>query len=260
MKKLYIVFTFFIGTILISAQDKRTYITGKTVVNEHSILDVHIINKNTKIGTITNENGVFEIPVKLGDSLFLSHLNLQNKLILITEKILLDKNFTIHLDEKTVVLNEMVLEKQRSIFYQDPEITTYKGPKITAKTLNLPYANTTVKKDESIIKFRSGGVLSLDNLINSLNGNNRREKLLKKISQEDIDLKKIRKLFTDDFFITDLKIKKEYINQFLNDCIDKNIIYIFKNNNNIELTKFLIKESKLFPFRVLSEDVLLTKQ
>ncbi|KGL64023.1 hypothetical protein [Polaribacter sp. Hel1_85] len=258
MKNAFVLVTFLCCFLSLKAQEKRFYITGKTVVNGNSILDVHIINKNTKIGTITNDNGVFEIPVKLGDSLFLSHLNLQDKLILITEKILLDKNFTIHLDEKTVVLNEMVLEKQRSIFYQDPEITTYKGPKVTAKTLNLPYANTTVEKDESVIKFRSGGVVSLDNLINSLNGNNKREKQLKKMSAEDVQLEKIRKHFTDDFFITDLKIKKEYINQFLNDCIDKNIINIYKRDDKITLTKLLMDESKLYPKKIVDEDLYLS--
>mgnify|MGYP007046324803 CR=1 FL=1 len=31
------------------------------------IADVHIINKNTNIGTITNHNGVFEIPLKINE-------------------------------------------------------------------------------------------------------------------------------------------------------------------------------------------------
>ena len=258
MKKLLVLLAFLISFFSLKAQGKRTFKTGRTVLDSIGMIDVHIINKNTKAGTITNYNGVFEIPVKVGDSLFISHLNLQDKLIIITEKTLSDKYILINLIEDTVALNGFVLEKQRSVFYQDPEITTYKGPTVNAKKLNLPYARTSVKKDKSVIKFRSGASISLNNLINSLNGNNKREKQLKKMSAEDLQLEKIRKRFTDDFFITDLKIKKEYINQFLNDCIDKNIIRIFKSDNVLKLTKLLIKESKLYPKKIVDEDLFLS--
>lgn len=258
MKKLLVLLAFFISYTSLNAQEKRTFKTGKAVLDSIGIVDVHIINQNTRVGTITNDNGLFEIPIKVGDSLFLSHLNLQDKLIIVTEKILATKNFIINLNEDTVALNGFVLEKQRSIFYQDPEIITYNGPIVNAKKLNLPYANTTVEKDKSVIKFRAGGVVSLDNLINSLNGNKKREKQLKKMSAEDVQLDKIRKKFTDDFFVTDLKIKKEYINQFLNDCIDKNIIRIFKSDNVLKLTKLLIEESKLYPKKIIDEDLFLS--
>ncbi|MEE9408563.1 MAG: hypothetical protein V3V28_10875 [Polaribacter sp.] len=245
---------------IVNAQEKRTILKGKTILNSLSISDVHVLNTNTNIGTITNDNGFFEIPVKLGDSILVSHVNLQEKFILITNKILSDINFTISLNEKTYTLNEFTLEKPRSIFYQDKDITTYQGPVVNATTLNLPYVNTQPKKDNSIIKFKSGGVISLDNLINSINGNKRREKLLKKLVAEDDDLLKIRKKYTDDFFITDLKIKKEYINQFLNYCIDKNIINIFKSDNSIKLTTLLIREGKIYPHKILNEDLFLTKK
>ena len=258
MKKLLFLFIFFIVFSSLNAQEKRTFITGKAVLDSIGIPDVHIINKNTTVGTITNDNGVFEVSIKIGDSLLLSHLNLQDKLIIITEKILATKNIIISLNEDTVALNGFVLEKKRSIFYQDPEIILYNGPIVNAKKLNLPYANTTVEKEVSVIKIRAGGIIDLDNLINSFNGNNKREKKLKKMSAEDIQLEKIRKNFTDDFFITYLKIKREYINQFLNDCIDKNIIRIFKSDKVLELTKLLIKESKLYPNRIIDEDLFLS--
>lgn len=244
----------------ISAQEKRTMLKGKAIIDSLTVADVHILNTKTNIGTITNDNGSFEIPVKLGDSLLLSHINLQEKFIIITDKILSEVNFTVSLNEKTYTLNEFTLEKPRSIFYQDKEITTYKGPLINAKSLRLPYANTKPKKDNSVIKFKSGGVVSLDNLINTINGNKRREKLLKKLVADDEDLLKIRKKYTDDFFITDLKIKKEYINQFLNYCVDKNIINILKSDNGINLTKLLIREGKSYPHKILNDDLFLTKK
>ena len=155
MKVLLILLALFISFGTLNAQEKRTSITGKTVLESTSVVDVHIINKNTKIGAITNDNGIFEIPVKLGDSLFISHINLEDKLILITDKVLKNKNLTINLNEKTITLKGFTFKKPRSIFYVDKEITEYKGPVVNAKTLNLPYANTAAKKDKSIFKISS---------------------------------------------------------------------------------------------------------
>ena len=260
MKKLTLSFLIILNALNFIAQEKRTSIIGKTIIDSLPMQDVHVINKSTKIGTISNNDGLFEIPVKIGDSLLFSHINIKDKIFIVTKNILSKKILQIHLKENTFVLNEIVLGKQRSIFYQDPEITEYRGPKVNAKTLKLPFANTKPKKDFAVIKFRSGGLISLDNLINSVNGTNRRRKLLQKLSKEDYEIEKIRKFYSDDFFITDLKIKKEYINQFLNDCIDKNIISIFKNDNKIKLTNLLINESRLFPQKVLKSDTLLSKK
>ena len=260
MKKSLIVFTllFLIGTL--NGQEKRILLKGKTVLDSLVIGDVHIINKNTNIGTITNDKGFFEIPTKVGDSIYFSHINLERKLIIVSENIVLKTNFSVYLDEKTYTLNEIILEKPRSIFYQDKDIGEYNGPEINARTLNLPYANTTAKKEASILKIESGAVVSLDNLLNSLNGSKRSAKLLQKMTKEDAELSKIRKQFTDDFFITDLKIKREYINTFLNYCVDKNIINIFKANNSLKLTTLLLKESKTFPHKMLNENLFLSKK
>jgi len=265
MKKLLALLSIFSCLLSIDAQEKRTFIKGKILLDNFAVLDsvsnydIHVINKNTSIGTITNDDGSFEIPIKLGDELYFSHINLQHKTIKITDKILADKNFTINLKEKTETLNEIVLEKQRSIFYKDPDIIEYQGPKVTEKTLHLPFANTVAKEDKAIFKFQSGGIVSLDNLLNSLNGTKKLQKQLLKISKEDKELLKIRKYFTDDFFITDLEIKKEYINQFLNNCVDKNIISIFKSDKKLQLIKLLIDESKLYPHKKREEELHLTE-
>ena len=72
------------------------------------------------------------------------------------------------------------------------------------------------------------------------------EKIVEKLAKKDRELQKIRNYFTDAFFTTDLKILKEHINPFLNFCLKKNIITIFKRGETIKITKILIQESKLF--------------
>lgn len=244
MRKLSLLYFLFF-CIICGAQDNKKLITGKIFFNKEVISDVHIINKKTNQGSSSNDLGLFEIPVTLGDTLMFSHVNVKRKEILITEEILIDELIEIQLQGKTYQLNEITLEKPKSIFYIDPEILP--PPKVNAHTLNLPYANTIAKKDYSVLKFRSGGVISIDNLFNALNGNNKRRKELQKITLEDKVLYKIRKHFTDDFFITDLNIKSENINPFLNFCFKKNIINYYKKNEHIKLTRILMHESKIFP-------------
>jgi hypothetical protein len=238
-------FYFLFFCALSYSQEKRKTITGKVFFNEDAISDVHIINKNSNQGTNTNDFGLFEIPIFVGDTLEFTHINLKKEAFFITKEILAQEILKIDLQEKTYELEEITLEKPRSIFYVDPEIMP--PPTVNAKTLNLPYANTIAKKDYGVVKFRSGGVVSLDNLINALNGNNRRRKLLKKITYEDNILAEIREHFTDDFFITDLNIKPENINPFLNYCFKKNIINHFNKKENIKLTRVLMRESRSFP-------------
>jgi hypothetical protein len=238
-------------------QEKRTILAGKVMFNNNPIADVHIINKNTNTGTISNGKGLFEIPVRAGDSIYFSHLNLEERRIIISQTNSSKDTFTIQLTEKTYALDEIRLEKSRSILYI--ESIPNNTPIVNATTLRLPYANSIPKKDNSVFKVRSGGLISIDNLINSLNGNNRRKKLLNKLAKEDAELSQIRKYFTDDFFVSDLKIKKEYINQFLNYCVNKGGISTFKRKNKIELTKLLLEESKEFPHKIENENLFFSK-
>ncbi|WP_298777924.1 hypothetical protein [uncultured Polaribacter sp.] len=258
MKKQLIFFLLF--TILSYSQEKRKIINGKVKSEIGFISDIHILNLNTKVGTITNDSGWFEIPVVKGDSLQFSHINYKENTIIITKKIISKNIIEVELEDKTYHLEEITYQKPKTIFETYNEVKRYEGPKVNAKKLSLPYANTKIKKDEAIFKFRSGGVVSLDNLLNSLNGNKKRNKHLVKLINEDALLSKIRKQFTDDFFITDLKIKKENINTFLNYCKCKNIIYLFKKEENIKLTKVLIAESKGFSQKPESYNLFITKK
>lgn len=234
-------------------QEKRKLINGQIFFDKTVISDVHIININTNQGTISNDDGWFEIPVSIGDSLQFTHVNLKEKQLQITQETYTNRVIEIHLEEKTYSLNEITLEKPKSIFYVDPEMMP--PTVVNAKTLRLPYANTSVKKDHSIASFKSRGVVSLDNLINSLNGNNRRRKEFIKVSNEDALLTKIRTYFTDDFFITDLQIKEEFINPFLNYCVAQNIISYFNKKDHLKVTTILMEESKTFPQKINSDSI-----
>jgi len=190
--------------------------------------------------------------------LIVSHINLQKKEIIITQEIFKSKSIIIHLEEKVNELNEITFERSTGFFYVDKQYL--KPPTVNAKTLYLPYANTGAKKDESIVSLQSGAAINLENLIGAVNGSNRRKKILKKLTYEDKMLEKIRKHYIDDFFITDLNIKQDDINVFLNYSFKKNVINIFKKDDKIKVTAILMRESKIFPQKNKTEITLRQKK
>lgn len=82
------------------------------------------MNKNTQIGTISNDDGLFKIPIKENDSLFISHINYKEIFIIVTNKYTSSLNLKIILDEKIEILNEITIGNQKSIFYVDKDILT----------------------------------------------------------------------------------------------------------------------------------------
>lgn len=251
-----IVFFCFIFISIISQNRKN--IDGNIVIDKIALSDVHIINKSTNIGTVSNDKGFFEITVKLNDSLFISHLNYNEVFIVITDRHISSQKINIELEERVETLNGITLGNKKSIFHIDKDILIY-NPKVTAKSLNLPYAESKKEENKSVIRIRSGAVVSLDNLINVLNGNKKRAQIIKQLSTEDKELNKIRAHFTDDFFVTNLKIKKDFINQFLEFCKNEEIINDFKSKNQIDFMAIIIRHSKKFLYKVESDDLYLSK-
>ena len=247
MKYLLLLILLFLFSNKLISQEERLFINGKVQLNSLAISDAHIINLNTKIGTVSDPLGFFNIPVNVGDSLNISHLNLKEVNIIITKAHLKSLTLSIVFKEKVTSLAAFTLERPIGIFEEEKEVFTYNGPIINAKTLNLPYASTTAKPDNKVFKIQSGFVVGLDNLLNLLNGSVKNAKGLRILSSEDKQLVKIRKYFTDDFFITDLQIQQNNINSFLNFCVQKNIISLFQKKDYLNITKILLKESNQFP-------------
>jgi len=247
MRYFTVLLCLFLFSKSIRSQEQRKLIKGEVTLNRLPIYDVHIINLNTKTGTVSNTSGVFKMSVKLGDHLLLSHLNSKELNIVVTQEHLKSLTLRVALKEQVTILEAFTLERPRGIFEEDKDILTYAGPTVSAQTLKLPHSNTKVNIADPVFKIQSGAVVGLDNLVSMLDGSKKRAEALSKLSKEDTQLRKIRKYFTDDFFITNLQIQQSNINLFLNFCVQKNIVQMFQKKDNLSLTKILLKASNLFP-------------
>jgi len=85
-KKIIYVFII-IFSIKLCAQDKRINILGKVKNDSLLVENVHIINKNSHKGTVSNQFGEFQIPVKVNDTLIFSAIQFGYKELVISVQV-----------------------------------------------------------------------------------------------------------------------------------------------------------------------------
>jgi len=70
------------------SQEKYALISGKIISTNNAVGNVHIVNLNSKLGTVSNDSGEFEMMVSLNDILLFSSIEYERKEIKITENYL----------------------------------------------------------------------------------------------------------------------------------------------------------------------------
>jgi len=75
----------------------------------------HIFNLNSVFGTITNENGDFEIAIAVSDTIYVSYLGYQSIKLKITNDLLKGNELVIELYEKAEEISEVVVKSHKLI-------------------------------------------------------------------------------------------------------------------------------------------------
>ena len=245
MKQLYI-FISFILSIQLYAQKERQIVNGIVSSDSLTIENVHIINKSSNRGTISNKFGEFKIHVKENDTLFFSNIQFENKTVITNKNHLKNNLISIQLFQRTNKLKEVVVMQ----------------PNNMAKSLGLPNAdkiplnklerNLNYYSQESVavvilatLLGQQGGINDIYNIIS---GNRKRDRKLKKLIDEDKKLEFnqeyiqiIRNHFKEDFFIYTLKIPKENIDDFLHFCLPKGTVFLFEKQRYLEVVDIFIQ-------------------
>ena len=244
----------FLAIIFISlktyGQSERTIIYGFVVSDSISKENIHVINKNSQKGTITNKNGEFKIPVKKNDTLIFSAIQFEYKEHIITQMELNSKSLVIKLNTKMTTLNEIIVKNHNlsGFLKNDLDHTKLKN-QVDEFSLNLPNSGKAPVTEVDFINrkinyYSKGG--SVNKLYGWVSGETKMLKKLRSLEKESVILSKIREMITDKYLIETLKIKKEDIPAFLEYSTTKEIITLFKQGKKDEVIDSLIKESKTF--------------
>ena len=80
---IYIIIFLIIGHLSFSQSDDRTWIRGKVLYKNNSVIAANVVNNTSQQATITDDEGEFEIKVKMNDRLVFSSVQYQIRSIVI---------------------------------------------------------------------------------------------------------------------------------------------------------------------------------
>ncbi len=254
MKKIYFFFLI-ICTLNLAAQEDRQRITGKTTSDSISVENVHIINVTTRSGTISNENGIFQLFVKENDTILFSDIQFTTKKIIIQPTNLLNNFIQVKLEPYTNQLDEVIVD--RSKITGGVNASTLNLPNAGKEPLNKLERNLNHYSQASVpivilatLLGQSGGI---DDIYNIISGNRKRDQKLNQLLKEDEqnarnqeEVALIREHFTEAFFIDTLQIPEDKITLFISSCIPKNIIPLFHQKRFLDIIDIFLSESSSF--------------
>lgn len=231
------------------SQERYVLISGKIISPNNSVGNVHIVNLNTKLGTVSNDNGEFEMMVSLNDIVLFSSIEYERKEVSITGNFLKYKKIVVELIPSVNELKEVFIEGLTGNLNYDIK----KVPNDTVKKHSfflkpgdlkkaLPPDLHGSKKAPYVGFFPPiPGSVSIPDA-----GYEAEQRLKREISRKKQFPIKIRKQFGLAYFTVKLHIPEEKIDHFLAYCEDRNIIAAFYKNNLLEVIQILREESTAY--------------
>lgn len=109
MKKITLLFVLAIGLLGYSQDFNRIEVSGKIIVESDDISGITIFNATSNKGTITDEDGMFALAVRLNDRIEVSALQFQNISFRVNEDIMESRSMKIFLIDDINQLDPVVL-------------------------------------------------------------------------------------------------------------------------------------------------------
>ena len=202
------------------------------------MISANVVNNTTQEATITNEDGEFEIKVKLNDRLIFSSVQYQIRSLVINKEILQKSRIVIDVNEKVRELDEVVVGPENTEKFLDLKEEEF-------KKIDYSFDKSTKIENQILKAGRFNNGLNFISLYKAIAKSNSKEVKPTSFSYKPSNL--IREVYDDNFFITNLGIPKENISEFLLFCDEKfPSKFLLKKSNEFQLIDFLVKQSDKF--------------
>lgn len=199
-------------------------IRGKITADSVAIDRINIVNVTTENATVSDANGFFAIPVKVGDILVFTAVNLETLRKKINKQDFLQEVLKVVMIPKSIILKEVIVNESA----------------ISAESLGIiPYGQKKYTPAErKLYTATSGG--GIDGLLNTISG---RKAMIKKeiiVEKKEQSLARLGILFEDKYYTENLKIPSEYIKGFQYFCVEDVSFAAALGTKNKALVQFLI--------------------
>lgn len=221
-------------------QDYRTWLRGKVLYQDSSVVAANILNTNSEQATITDDNGEFAIEVKLGDELIISSVQYEIRVLIITKEILQRNRLVVDVNEKIQVLDEVVVSPTRPEKFLDLQEEEFKKFDYTSDK-STRVENEILRKNQLYEGVDFVNIFKL--MYKALRKKNSDGQIGSSYAPSDV----IRQIYPDAFFSEELHIPQGQIGLFL-EFIDDRLEAkdLLKKENEFQLMDFLIKQSEKF--------------
>ena len=218
--KIFYTFFFIIFSQLILGQEKVIGVIENDA-DSKPISNVHVINLNSVIGTISNNDGVFEINASVNDTLFFSYLGFKSIKVRVTNDLIKFKNSIIKLTELAYALEEIIVTPYKLTGYL--EIDAKNVPISKSYRYNIPGLPSkgyeAGSRNPGALSKVFGAIFNPVDFLYNLFG--KKPKQLKKLQLMKDDFR-IRELLSSKFdretLVELLQIEKFDIDEILRNC------------------------------------------
>ena len=221
----FLTLSFCLICTFIYSQDSKNRVTGKveSESSKTSLQNVHVLNLSKVVGTITDEEGVFEINASVNDTLYFSYIGYKPLKIIVTNDLIKyeDNDLTFNLTELALALEEVVITPYRLTGYLEIDVKNApinSSPRYRIIGLpNLGYEGG--RRTRSGISKVLGAIFNPADFLNSLFKRNPKKMAKLRLIREDEEIKRLLSTkFDREVLVQLLGIPKIDINEILRNC------------------------------------------
>ena len=221
----FLTLSFCLICTFIYSQDSKNRVTGKveSESSKTSLQNVHVLNLSKVVGTITDEEGVFEINASVNDTLYFSYIGYKPLKIIVTNDLMKyeDNDLTFNLTELALALEEVIITPYRLTGYLEIDVKNApinSSPRYRIIGLpNLGYEGG--RRTRSGISRVLGAIFNPADFLNSLFKRNPKKMAKLRLIREDEEIKSLLSTkFDREVLVQLLGIPKIDINEILRNC------------------------------------------
>ena len=222
MRHLLLIILLFVLPQQLVAQQKEL-VRGKIVdaSDDKPMENVNIVNLNQVFGTATNQEGAFEIPAKVNDTLHLSFLGYKSIKVRVTNDwVNFGNQTTIKLTELAFALEEVVINKLKLTGYLEidiKQIPIQKNVRYSISGLNSGYESS--PRTPSMVTKVLGAIFNPADFLHNVFGKKPREmRKLRKMKQQDEIRNILASRFDREMLTALLKVDKIDLDLLISEC------------------------------------------
>lgn len=217
MRKL-IYICFFLCSFLAFSQEGK--LKGQVIhaQTQKNLSAAHILNLNSVKGTITNEDGLFELTAKSNDTVLISYIGFESIKLKVTNDLLKGNELVIELNEKPEEVREIIIRSTKLIGVLEVDVKQVPKDRFNRIHLNGLPQTYEVGRPQKISSPIAKLLNPVDLVYNLFGKKPKQLKKLQKLKKEDNLRKMLAGKFDREVMMEYLEMDKQQLTKLLKDC------------------------------------------